>query len=338
MLFGLADASEKARRLAGVGIDGVFTFEGPHDPFVPLARVAGEVDVDLMTNVAIAFARNPMQTAHLANDIQEIARGRFRLGLGTQIRPAIEKRYGADFDRPVTRMREFVAALRAIFACWNEGERLDFRGDFFHHTLMTPIFNPGPNPWGPPPVYLGALGPRMTEMAAEVADGLLVMPFNSKRHFEERTLPAVARGLAKAGRGPEDLAIEPEVIVSCGRDEQELSAADAATRTLLGFYGSTPAYRPVLDAEGWADLQPELNRLSKEGRWDVMAELIDDDILETIAVRGTPGEVAAEIADRFGVHAGRVGFYTPYAPADDVLAEIVEALRDASRQASRLML
>lgn len=333
MLLAAEDAAAAAQHAAALGIDGMFTFEGPHDPFVPLIRAAGAADLDLMTNVAIAFPRNPMQLAHLSRDIHDLARGRFRLGLGTQVRAAIEKRYGASFDRPVARMREFVYALQAIFECWQDDARLDFRGDFYSHTLMTPMFNPGPSDYGIPPVYIGALGPQMTQMAAEVADGLLVMPFNTKRHFETRTLVAIERGLESAGRRRDDLVIEAEVIVCCGRDATELEAADAATRALLGFYGSTPAYRPVLDAEGWGDLQPELNTLSKKGRWDEMASRIDDEMLATLAVRGTPAHVATEIVDRYGAHADRVGLYTPYLIADELLAEIVAALRTVSGSA-----
>ena len=178
-LFGPTDAIERAALLREAGASGVFTFEGPFDVFTPLVLASTVKGLDSMSNVAIAFPRNPIQLAHQANDLQLLTEGRFILGLGTQVRAQIEKRYGAAFDRPVERMKEMVGALRAIFAAWNEGERLDFRGEFYRHTLMTPTFVPGPNPFGPPPIYLGALGPRLTRATAEVADGLLVMPFGS---------------------------------------------------------------------------------------------------------------------------------------------------------------
>jgi probable F420-dependent oxidoreductase len=171
-LFGPTDVAERAALLKEAGASGVFTFEGPYDVFTPLVLASAVKGLDLMSNVAIAFPRNPIQLAHQANDLQLIAEGRFILGLGTQVRAQIEKRYGVEFDRPVARMKEMVGALRAIFATWNDGERLDFRGEYFRHTLMTPTFNPGPNPFGPPPIYLGALGPRLTRATAEVADGL----------------------------------------------------------------------------------------------------------------------------------------------------------------------
>lgn len=318
-LFGPTDAVARAALLREAGAAGVFTFEGPREVFTPLVLASTVKGLDLMTNVAIAFPRNPIQLAHEANDLQEISEGRFILGLGTQIRTQIEKRYGAEFDRPVGRIKEMVGALRAIFATWNSGERLDFRGEFYRHTLMTPTFNPGPNPFGPPPIYLGALGPQMTRATAEVADGLLVMPFGSKRFLHEKTMPAVRSGLAAAGRDVGDFAVVPEIIVSVGEDH-------TSTRMLLAFYGSTPAYRPVLDAHGWGDLQPELNSMSKQGRWQEMATLIDDEMLHTIAACGTPGEVAAHIRDRVDGVSDRICLYQPGPIAAEALAEIIDAL------------
>ncbi len=321
-LFGPTDAVQRATLLQEAGASGVFTFEGPHDVFTPLALASTVPGLDVMSNVAIALPRNPIQLAHQANDLQLLSEGRFILGLGTQIRTQIEKRYGAEFDRPVARMKELVGALRAIFATWNTGERLDFRGEFYRHTLMTPTFVPGPNPFGPPPIFLGALGPRLTRATAEVADGLLVMPFGSKRFLHETTMPAVREGLAAAGRSDDDFAVVPEIIVSVGSDDRD----HASTRMLLAFYGSTPAYRPVLDAHGWGDLQPELNAMSKQGRWQEMATLIDDQMLHTIAACGTPAEVAAHIRDRVEGVSDRICLYQPGPIAVDALAEIVDAL------------
>lgn len=321
---------ERARELVGAGAAGLFTFEGPHDVFLPLAAVAGQVDADLMTNVAIAMPRSPMHLAHTAWDLQLMSGGRFRLGLGSQIRPHIEKRYGARWSPPAARMREIVGAVKAILHSWQSGERLDFRGEHTTHTLMPPTFVPGPNPYGPPPVLLGALGPLMTRTAAEVADGLLVMPFHSHRHFRERTLPAVAEGLALAGRSAADFAVHPQAIVAMGRTEAEVAAARAGVRALLAFYGSTPAYRPVLEVEDWAELQPELNRLSKTGDVAAMAALVDDTMLTTLAVAGTPEECAAEIHRRFGDVPGveRVCCYFPgYDPPLDQVAALASRLR-----------
>jgi probable F420-dependent oxidoreductase len=313
-------AAARARELVGAGADGLFTFEGPHDVFLPLVAAAGAVETDLMTNVAIALPRSPMHLAHAAYDLQLMSKGRFRLGLGSQIRPHIEHRYGATWNRPVAHMREIVLAVKAILASWQEGTQLDFRGEFTRHTLMPPTFVPGPSPYGAPPVLLGALGPQMTRTAAEVADGLLVMPFHSHRHFRERTLPAVAEGLARGGRT--SVPIYPQVIVAMGRTADEQERAAHGVRTLLAFYGSTPAYRPVLEVEGWADVQLELNALSKTGHVAAMVDLVDDTMARTLAVVGTPEECAAEILRRFGDVADRVCAYFPGydVPLDQITA------------------
>lgn len=328
--YSVVGAAERARTLEQLGVDGVFTFENAHDLFFPLVAAAPVCDLDLFTNVAIAFPRSPMHLANAAYDLHLLSEGRFRLGLGTQVRPHIEKRYGSRWDRPVAQMREWVDATRAILTAWQEGTRLDFRGEYTTHTLMTPAFDPGPNPYGMPKLLVGALGPRMNEMAAEVADGILIMPFNSARHMRERTVPAIERGLARGGRGWDDIETTVEVIVGVGRDEIELEAA-RAVRHLVGFYGSTPAYRPVLDVEGYGDLQPELNARSKTGDWAAMAELVDDDLLETVAVIGTPDECATGIVERYGEWADRVCAYFPfYDPSDELLAEFVAAFRRAT--------
>ncbi|OAN40726.1 TIGR03617 family F420-dependent LLM class oxidoreductase [Mycolicibacterium iranicum] len=322
-LFGPTDAIDRARALRDAGASGVFTFEGPHDVFTPLTLASTVGGLDLMTNVAIAFPRNPIHLAHQAVDHQILTGGRFTLGLGTQVRAQIEKRYGTDFDKPVARMRELVAALRAIFDTWTTGERLDFRGEYYRHTLMTPTFVPRAE-FTPPPIFVGALGPLLTRMTAEVADGLLVMPFGSKKFLNEVTMPNVDKGLAAAGRSRADLAVVPEVIVSVADEDP----GHAMARRLLAFYGSTPAYRPVLEVHGWGELQPELNALSKQGRWQEMGRLVDDDMLHTIAACGTPADVAEHIRDRVDGVSDRICLYQP-GPIDvNSLAEIVDALGD----------
>jgi probable F420-dependent oxidoreductase len=325
-LGGPVGAAERARELRDAGAGGVFTFEGPNDVFAPLTLASTVSDLDFMTNVAIAFPRNPIHLAHQAYDHQLLTQGRFKLGLGTQIRPQIEKRFGSEFDKPVARMVELIAALRAIFAAWESGERLDFRGDFYRHTLMTPMFSPGPNPFGPAPIYVGALGPRLTKATAESADGLLVMPFSTKRFLHEHTMPAVRAGLAASGRDATEFDVIPEIIVCTGSSDEELEKARAGTRMLLSFYGSTPSYKPVLDAHGWGDLQPELNALSKQGQWATMAELIDDEVMTTIAACGTPAEVARHIADRVDGVAETVCFYQAAPISLEALSGVVSAL------------
>ncbi|KAF0969302.1 MULTISPECIES: TIGR03617 family F420-dependent LLM class oxidoreductase [Gordonia] len=325
-LFGPQQAAERARALRDAGIDGIFTFDGPHDVFSPLFGAAGVDGVALMTNVAIAFPRNPITVAHQTNDLQLLSGGRFTLGLGTQIRPQIEKRFGVPFERPVDRMVEFVSALRAIFDCWQNGTRLDFDGEFYRHRLMTPMFNPGPNPHGMPPIYVGALGPRLTRAVAEHADGLLVMPFTTDRFVRESILPRVDAGLDASGRTRADFAVVPEIIVATGRTAEEFDTSVDAARRLLSFYGSTPAYRPVLEMHGYGDLQTELNLLSKQGRWAEMAGLVDDELLELIAAHGSPRDVAATIRARSHDIATDVAIYQPFPLADETLAEIIDSL------------
>ncbi|MBF4163462.1 TIGR03617 family F420-dependent LLM class oxidoreductase [Nocardioides acrostichi] len=318
-------ASDRAVELVATGADGLFTFEGPHDVFTPLVLASQAVRTDLMTNVAIALPRSPLHLAHQAYDLQLLSRGRFRLGLGSQIRPHIENRYGSTWSRPAARMREWVLATKTILTAWQDGARLDFRGEFTRHTLMPPTFVPGPNPYGVPPVLLGALGPVMTRTAAEVADGLLVMPFHSHRHLRERTLPAVAEGLDRGGRDQVDLF--PQAIVALGRTPAEVEQATVGVRGLVAFYGSTPAYASVLEIEGHGDLQPRLNALSKTGDVATMMDLVDDDLLRSIAIVGTPVEVAAEIGRRFGDLADRVCCYFPGSThPPDLLADLATAV------------
>jgi probable F420-dependent oxidoreductase len=323
----LAEVAAEVGELTAAGLDGCFTFEGQGDVFYPLVLAAEHSELDLYPNLAIAFPRSPMHLAYQAWDLQRLSGGRFALGLGTQVRPHIERRYSATWTRPVERMRELVEAVRAVFRCWQDGERLDFRGDHYQLTLMGPAFDPGPLEVGPPPIWLGALGPRMTRMVAGTADGLLLHPFSTEPFLHEHTRPLLAEGLTAAGRERGDLTVVCEAIVCAYRDEAEQAAAEAGTRWLLAFYGSTPAYRPVLESIGYGDLQTELNRLSKQGRWDEMAQLVDEPLLDRISVRGTPAEVGAGLRDRFGSVADRLGFYLPYGTAPGLVAEVVAAAR-----------
>ncbi|GAA3891994.1 LLM class F420-dependent oxidoreductase [Saccharothrix violaceirubra] len=281
------------------GVDGFWVAETAHDPFVALSRVAGEVDVELGTAIAVAFARNPMSTAVQANDLQLLCEGRFHLGLGSQVEAHITKRFGMPWSKPAARMREFVQALQAIWTCWETGERLTFRGEFYRHTLMTPFFNPGPNPYGRPKIWLAGVGELMTEVAGEVADGFLCHALTTERYLREVTLPALARGRERAGR-PMDIEISgPSLVV-----HDEASAREARER--IAFYGSTPAYRKVLDLHGWGTLHEDLHRLSRRQQWADMAALIDDEILSAFAVIGTPSEVRTELEDRYGDIVSRV--------------------------------
>ncbi|MDL4772993.1 TIGR03617 family F420-dependent LLM class oxidoreductase [Actinomadura xylanilytica] len=330
----LGEEGAAARGLKEQGFDGAFTFEGGHDVFFPLVTAARErAGLDLMTNIAVALPRSPVHLAHAAWDLQQLSGGRFRLGLGSQVRTHVTRRHGALFDPPVGRMREWVGATKAVLDCWASGEPLAYEGRFTSHSVMPPMFRPAPSPHPVPPVLMAALGPKMTAAAGEVADGLLVMPFNSARHVGERVLPALAGGLAAAGRpalGGEGDTFEvvAEVIVGCGRDERELAVAKTGVRGLLAFYASTPAYRSVLDVHGWGDLQPALRELTRAGRWAELPDAIDDTMLHTLAAVGSPKEVAAEIHARWRGVATRLAFYQPYASSPGTTGELLAAIRD----------
>jgi probable F420-dependent oxidoreductase len=321
------EVRERAHALAETGVDGLFTVEGPHDVFLPLT-LAAETGLFLYSNVAIAFPRSPAHLAHTAWDLAALADGGFALGLGTQVRAHVERRYGSTWSHPAARMAEWIGAIRAFWDSWEHGGPLDFQGEHTRHTLTTPAFDPGPTGKDRPPIWLGALGPRMTEVALVVADGLLVHPFTSDRYLAETTLPRIEEVLAGAGRARTAVTVVGEGIVACGRDATEQAAADEGARWLVGFYGSTPAYEPVLAAEGRGEIHPELRRLSREGRWEEMARLVDDDLLDAIVLRGDPDRVAARIRSRFSGHVDRVGLYAPGGIADEALAAVVTGVRN----------
>lgn len=296
-----------------IGYDGVWSTEVARDPFLPLLLAAEHSPrLQVGTAIAVAFARNPMTLATVANDLQSFASGRLLLGLGSQIKPHIERRFGMPWSEPARRMREFVCALRAIWESWQTDTPLDFRGDFYTHTLMTPMFRPPRNEFGSPPVLIAAVGQRMTSVAAEVADGIQVHGFTTERYLREVTVPLLRAGREATGKTLEDFVVSYPGLVVTGSDERQFEDAAAAVRKQIAFYGSTPAYRAVLDLHGWGDLHTELNRLSKLGDWSTMSALIDDTVLRTFAVVGEPGDVAAEITRRFDGVVSRFTLYTPY--------------------------
>jgi probable F420-dependent oxidoreductase len=291
----------EARALEEMGYSGLLTAETSHDPFLPLTVAAlHTAKVDLMTSIAVAFARTPMILANIGHDLNAASKGRFILGIGSQIRPHITKRFSMPWSSPAARMREFILAMRAIWASWHEGKPLEFAGRFYTHTLMTPFFTPTNNDYGAPKVFLAAVGPKMTEVAGEVADGVIIHAFTTEKYLRETTLPALGRGFARAGKRRADFQISYPVFVVTGKDDQDLAAAKTATRRQIAFYGSTPAYKPVLDSIGVGDLQSDLNAMSKQGRWEEMGQLIGDDILQEFAVVGEPSSIAGQIKSRYG--------------------------------------
>jgi probable F420-dependent oxidoreductase len=317
------DSREAAAEAERAGYAGLWTSEIKHDPFVSLGLAAVATDsIELGTSIAVAFARNPMSLATAANDVQLLSRGRLLLGLGSQIRPHITRRFSMPWSHPAKRMREFILALQAIWGCWNDGTKLEFRGEFYRHTLMTPFFNPGPNPHGSPKVLLAGVGEAMTAVAGEVADGFLCHGFTTDRYLREVTMPALARHGRLDG-----LEVVGSPFVVTGRTEEELEAASRGVREQIAFYGSTPAYRAVLELHGWAGLGDELHELSLQGRWQDMGTIIDDDVLNTFAVVAEPGAVAAELLRRYGDLMTRMTLYLPYAADPLVTAQVVAGLR-----------
>ncbi len=327
--FDPAGVVAQATEAEAAGYDGIWSAETSHDPFLPLVLAAEHTGrLQVGTGIAVAFARNPMTLAVTANDLQTMAQGRFMLGLGSQIKPHIEKRYSMTWSHPAPRMRELILAVRAIWASWADGSRLAFRGEYYRHTLMTPMFDPGPNPYGNPPVFLAAVGPLMTEVAGEVADGLLAHAFTTERYLREVTVPALDRGLAGGGRPRSEFQVSYPGMVVTGVDEEAFVKSAAATRKQLAFYGSTPAYRPVLELHGWGDLQTDLNALSKRGAWDEMALLIDDEMLDTFAVVGALDTIVAKVRARYEGLVDRFNVYAPSGISTERWAEVLVGFKD----------
>ncbi|MAT83450.1 MAG: LLM class F420-dependent oxidoreductase [Gammaproteobacteria bacterium] len=319
----------QAQELEEMGYSGILTAETSHDPFFPLL-VAGQntSHVDLMTSIAVAFSRSPMTLANIGHDLNAFSKGRFILGLGSQIKPHITKRFSMPWSSPAKRMREFILAMRAIWANWHEGKPLEFTGEFYTHTLMTPFFTPTDTDYGAPRVFLAAVGPLMTEVAGEVADGVIIHAFTTEKYLRETTLPALERGFAKAGKTRADFEISYPVFVVTGQNDREIEEAKVATRRQIAFYGSTPAYKPVLDSIDAGELQGELNRMSKQGRWEEMGQLITDDILDAFAVCGPPDTIAGQIKGRYGDLIDRTSAAYANIPKEDrvkIIAELTAA-------------
>ena len=322
----LAKASKGAKRLESIGFDGAITAETSHDPFFPLLLASQETEnIELVTSIAVAFSRTPMNLANIGHDLNSFSKGRFVLGLGSQIRPHITKRFSMPWSRPAARMREFILAMRAIWDCWHKGEPLSFQGEFYTHSLMTPMFTPLDTEYGAPKVFLAAVGPKMSEVAGEVADGILIHAFTTEKYLREVTLPSVEAGLAKSGKSRDDFEVSYPGFIVTGNTEEEFNASKAATCKQIAFYGSTPAYAPVLGVHGWGDLQPELNKLSKQGQWDEMGNLISDEILDEFAIVAEIDDVVDKFKERWGSLVDRTTGSLP-ARDDDHARELLQAM------------
>lgn len=324
----LDEAAELASMLESDGVDGLWALEAAREPFSPLAVAAlATRTLRLRTAVAVAFARSPMIMAQQAHELTRISGGRFVLGIGTQVRAHIERRFGEEWSAPVRRMTEYIAALRAIWRCWDEGERLDFDGEFYRHTLMTPMFDPGPSGQPPPPIHVAAVGPRMVQMAVEHADGLVLHPLSSRRTVLESVTPLVT------GRAGFELSCP--VLVATGYDEQSLHVAQTATRKQIAFYASTPAYRSVFELYGEGDRADALQCAARENRWDDMTELITDDLLAEFAVTAPPDDVHGELQRRFDGVVDRIAIYPAYPVSTSLITKIMRGRPHDSDQGVR---
>jgi probable F420-dependent oxidoreductase len=310
------------------GYTGLWTSEVKHDPFIAVALAACATErIDVGTAIALAFARSPMTLAVQANDLQLLSQGRLLLGLGSQIKAHITRRFAMPWSHPAPRMREYILAMRAIWDCWHNGTKLSFQGEFYSHTLMTPFFNPGPSPFGAPRVMLAGVGETMTAVAGEVADGFLCHGFTTERYLREATLPTLTR--ARPGGDLAGFEVSGSPFLVTGRTDEEMSEARRGVREQIAFYGSTPAYRPVLELHGWGALSDELHGLSRLGKWKEMGEAIDDQVLDAFAVTAEPDRAAAELLRRYGDIMTRMTLYTPYAIDPAVTGQIVADLQGA---------
>lgn len=322
------DVEAAAVAAESAGYDGMVVAETKHDPFVGLTLAArGTERITLTSGIAVAFARSPMTIAMAANDIQLVSGGRFVLGLGSQVKAHIERRFSMPWSQPAARMAEYVGAVRAIWHAWATGERLKFAGEFYTHTLMSPFFDPGPNPHGDPPIWIAAVGEGMAETAGRVSDGVLGHSFTTQRYLDEVTLPAIARGRDAADRDAGAVGLSMPAFVAVGSDQKQLDIAIEATRRQVAFYGSTPAYRAVLELHGWGSAADELHAASTRGQWDVMGGLITDEMLAEFAAIGTPAEAAATVRERFAGRVTRLSFNAPYPVAPEVWGELLAAAR-----------
>ncbi|MCJ0907219.1 TIGR03617 family F420-dependent LLM class oxidoreductase [Rhodococcus sp. ARC_M6] len=320
-----------------VGYAASFSREHSGNPFLPVALAATSTErIELGTSVSIAFARSPMDTAYLAHDLQALTDGRFVLGLGTQIRPHITRRFSMGWDKPTVRMGDYITALKAIWASWRDGTRLDHVGPYYQHTLMTPAFTPQDHGHGDPLVHLAAVGPAMTNVAATLADGLITHPFASSEYQRQITVPQVEATLSNRGRSRENFRISGSVLVATGRTDAEMDTAITALRARIAFYGSTPAYRKVLEFHGWEEVGDRLHALSVSfdpGKWDAMAEAIPDEMLRTIGIVAKPEHLADEVRTRYEGVLERICINNVVSSSteiiDDVVADLVRKQRVA---------
>jgi probable F420-dependent oxidoreductase len=305
----IAEGPHYARWAESLGFDGLFTAETAHDPFLPIAAAAGQTStIQFGTAIAVAFARSPMTVAYTAWDLAEATAGRFLLGLGSQIRAHIVRRFNMEWSSPGPRMREYIAALRAIWNTWQTGAPLSFAGDFYEFKLMTPFFSPEPMPHADIPIYVAGVGEYMCRVAGEAADGFHVHPFHTVRYLNEVVLPNMEAGANAAGRSVDDIELVSSSIVITGRTTEQFAASRFAAKLQIAFYASTPAYRGVLELHGW-DFGPRLTAMSRSGEWLSMGEVVPDELVDEVCVTAPLDQLGSAVRAKYDGFIDRIGFY-----------------------------
>jgi probable F420-dependent oxidoreductase len=326
----LKDMDRTARAAEDLGFSGLWTSETKHDAFLPLAIAANEThEIELGTSVAIAFSRSPMETAQPDWDLQDLSDGRFVLGLGTQVKAHITRRFSMPWDRPTARLREYILALRAIWESFQTEGPLQFEGEFYRHTLMTPFFNPGPIEQPEIPVYIAGVNTRLARLAGEICDGFHVHPFHSPEYVQQTVRPAIAEGAEEANRDAEQVVLATTAFVIAGENEKEAAEQRESVRAQISFYASTPTYRTVLEAHGWEEVGERLGKMAREKKWREMPALVTDEMLAAFAVEAAPDEIGAALKERYEGLIDRVALYLPFAAGerDEFWRAVVESAR-----------
>ncbi len=317
LTYSLSDIPALARHADALGFDGLWTSEAAHDPFLPLALAAEHTRrLSLGTAIALAFPRSPAVLAYTAWDLARFSQGRFILGLGTQVKAHNERRLGVKWEQPVEKLREVILALRAFWDCWQNGTRLNFRGEFFKLTLMSPFFNPGPHDYPDIPIYIAGVNARMCRLAGELCQGLHVHPLHTVRYLQTQIWPNIEAGLSESGRSRTDIQLASTVFVIPTDDPRQAAEVEQQVRRQIAFYASTPTYRPVLALHGWEAIGDRLGALAVRRRWDEMARLIPDDMLAEFAVSGPWAGLPALLRQKYGDLLDRVSFYLPFIPGE----------------------
>lgn len=319
------NAAGAAREAAETGYDGFFTAETQYDPFFPITHAASAApDLEFGTAIAVAFPRSPTVMAMTAWDLARQTKGRFMLGLGTQVRAHIVRRFSSFWSgSPAPQLREYIEAMRAVWGSWQSGSDLSYEGEFYKVSLMTPFFNPGPISHPDVPVYIAGVGPYLSALAGEICDGFHVHPFHTVAYLDEVVLPNMSKGADEAGRSLDDVEMVTTLFIMTGNNDEEIAQSMEPVRQQISFYASTPSYRSVLEASGW-DFGPELSAMSKRGEWDKMPSVVPDEALHQVGVVAPIDRLAGAIKERYGDRIQRVGFYT----LGSVLMDDHDALRE----------